>query len=62
LDPAQARLTVKELCEKYLATVTHQAAGTVRQKKEITGGSKSSGRSPGQGFEKVADSDLAVFV
>jgi integrase len=37
LDPAQARLTVKELCDKFLATVTHQAAGTVRQKKEICG-------------------------
>jgi integrase len=37
LDPAQARMTVKELCDKFLATVSHQAAGTVRQKKEICG-------------------------
>src|ERR1700691_4075277 len=28
LDPAQARLSVKELCDKFLATVTHQAAGS----------------------------------
>ena len=37
LDPSLARLTVKELCDRYLLTVKHQAAGTVRQKKEITG-------------------------
>jgi integrase len=37
LDPALARLTVKELCDKYLLTVKHQAPGTVRQKKEISG-------------------------
>ena len=37
LDPALARLSVKELCDKFLATVTHQAAGIVRQKKEICG-------------------------
>jgi len=37
VDPAQARLSVSELCDKYLATIRHQAAGTVRQKKGISG-------------------------
>lgn len=37
LDPSLARLSVKELCDRYLLTVKHQAAGTVRQKKEICG-------------------------
>jgi integrase len=37
LDPGLARLTIRELCDKYLSTIKHQAAGTVRQKKEICG-------------------------
>jgi integrase len=37
LDPSLARLSMKELCDRYLLTVKHQAAGTVRQKKEICG-------------------------
>ena len=36
IDPALSRLTVGELCDKYLATVNHQAAGTVRKKKDIS--------------------------
>ena len=35
VDPSSGRLTLRELCERYLATVKNQSAATIRRKNDI---------------------------
>ena len=60
IDPDAGRLDVEELCNRYLATITHQAPKTIRRKSDIV--TRIKRRWKGIAARKVRKSEILAWL